>query len=101
MLENDIRQEDVEIKIKKKELIYNPIRSPVQIDVVIEGFAEKQSLIFCLNIKKTKLKIKTIKNKICGLKTRRLFLLKPLRSERFLFSHLFYESVWQSASALQ
>ena len=42
MLENDIRQEDVEIKIKTKELIYNPTRPPVQIDVVIEGFAENK-----------------------------------------------------------
>ena len=42
MLENGIREEDVEIKIKTKELIYSPTRPPVRIDVFIEGFAENR-----------------------------------------------------------
>jgi N-methylhydantoinase A/acetone carboxylase, beta subunit len=42
MLENGIDQNDVEIRIKSKELIYNPIRPPVRIDIVIEGFAENK-----------------------------------------------------------
>ena len=42
MAENDIKPEDVEIRTKAKEIIFDPMKPPVQIDVVIEGFAENK-----------------------------------------------------------
>jgi N-methylhydantoinase A/oxoprolinase/acetone carboxylase beta subunit len=42
MTENDIRPDDVEIRIKNKEVGFDPLKPPVQIDVVMEGFAENK-----------------------------------------------------------
>ncbi|MCL2862707.1 MAG: hydantoinase/oxoprolinase family protein [Methanimicrococcus sp.] len=42
MKENGIDESDVEIRVKVKEMIYNPMKPPVQIDVTVEGFAENK-----------------------------------------------------------
>ncbi|MBZ3935604.1 hydantoinase/oxoprolinase N-terminal domain-containing protein [Methanimicrococcus blatticola] len=42
MKENDINEPDVEIRVKTKEMIYDPQKPPVQIDVLVEGFAENK-----------------------------------------------------------
>ncbi|WP_318784987.1 hydantoinase/oxoprolinase family protein [Methanimicrococcus hacksteinii] len=42
MAENDIKENDVEIHVKTKEMIYDPQKPPVQIEVLIEGFAENK-----------------------------------------------------------
>ncbi|MDL2261141.1 hydantoinase/oxoprolinase family protein [Methanimicrococcus sp. OttesenSCG-928-J09] len=42
MSENDIKEQDVEIRVKVQELIYDPMKPPVSIDVITEGFAENK-----------------------------------------------------------
>jgi N-methylhydantoinase A/acetone carboxylase, beta subunit len=42
MSENGIPESDVDIKVKVKETVYDPRKPPIQIDVVIEGFAENK-----------------------------------------------------------
>jgi N-methylhydantoinase A/acetone carboxylase, beta subunit len=42
MGENGIPESDVDIKVKVKETVYDPRKPPIQIDVVIEGFAENK-----------------------------------------------------------
>lgn len=42
MKENDIKESEVEIRVKSKELIYDPQKPPVQIDILVEGFAENK-----------------------------------------------------------
>ncbi|WNY26829.1 hydantoinase/oxoprolinase family protein [Methanolapillus ohkumae] len=42
MKENKIREEDIEFKVRTKELVSDPRRPPVQIHVVAEGFAENK-----------------------------------------------------------
>ncbi|WNY25215.1 hydantoinase/oxoprolinase family protein [Methanolapillus millepedarum] len=42
MKENQIQEKDVEFKTKIKELISDPKRPPVQINVIVEGFAENK-----------------------------------------------------------
>jgi N-methylhydantoinase A/oxoprolinase/acetone carboxylase beta subunit len=42
MKENGINETDVEIRVKTKEMIYDPQKPPVQIDVLVEGFAENK-----------------------------------------------------------
>ncbi|WNY28677.1 hypothetical protein MmiEs2_08800 [Methanimicrococcus stummii] len=42
MNENGIADADVEIRVKAKEMIYNPQKPPVQIDLSVEGFAENK-----------------------------------------------------------
>lgn len=42
MGENDIKEQDVEVRLKVKELIYDPLKPPIRIDVIVEGFAENK-----------------------------------------------------------
>ncbi|WP_316557787.1 hydantoinase/oxoprolinase family protein [Methanimicrococcus hongohii] len=42
MKENDVAESDVEIRVKVKEMIYDPQKPPVQIDILVEGFAENK-----------------------------------------------------------
>jgi len=42
MKENEINENDVEIKVKVREMTYDPRKPPVQIDVIVEGFAENK-----------------------------------------------------------
>jgi len=42
MKENDVSESDIDIRIKTKELIYDPKKPPVQIDVSVEGFSENK-----------------------------------------------------------
>lgn len=42
MKENDVPESDVEIRVNVKEMIYDPMKPPVQIDILVEGFAENK-----------------------------------------------------------
>ena len=42
MTENGIAEADVDVRVKVKELVYDPRKPPIQIDVIIEGFAENK-----------------------------------------------------------
>ncbi|MDR2943672.1 MAG: hydantoinase/oxoprolinase family protein [Methanosarcinales archaeon] len=42
MNENGIDEQDIEIRVKAKEMIYDPQKPPVQIDILVEGFAENK-----------------------------------------------------------
>lgn len=42
MKENEVNESDVEIKVKVREMVYDPLKPPVQIDVTVEGFAENK-----------------------------------------------------------
>ena len=42
MSENGIADADVDVRVKIKELVFDPRKPPIQIDVIIEGFAENK-----------------------------------------------------------
>ncbi|MCL2550446.1 MAG: hydantoinase/oxoprolinase family protein [Methanimicrococcus sp.] len=42
MKDNEVKESDVEIKVKVREMVYDPRKPPVQIDVVVEGFSENK-----------------------------------------------------------
>lgn len=42
MTENDVAEPEVEIRVKTKEMVYDPQKPPVQIDILVEGFAENK-----------------------------------------------------------
>lgn len=42
MTENNVPENDVDVRVKVKEMIYDPMKPPIQIDVTVEGFAENK-----------------------------------------------------------